>query len=230
MTGPGCRHRIPEALLFGPAYLGVPHCCSWCCPRSGPWCSSWSTRACSACTSGWSSPPTTRVCRFTTPRKASGLGLLPGPRPALSGDHPAGLLPAEAAPPAHRRPRRPAHTITGSHRPGRGTSPRATGTPRQSATHVDASDDSGPEHLPVPSADGGAWATYRCGLRLARRSVATHWGGCEQRGQLSGKRAELLPAVHTGQLVQQPGHDVSLGRGQHAVLSPGRAAFGEPGA
>jgi len=49
----------------------------------------------------------------------------------------------------------------------------------------------------------------------------------EQLGQLSGKRAQLLIAVHARQLVEQPGHDLGLGDRQRRLRFCGQTTLAE---
>ena len=63
LTSAGPRATGPaEAALLAAHVAGYLAVVCWSSRRSRPWCSSWSSRACSACTWAAPSPPTTRAC------------------------------------------------------------------------------------------------------------------------------------------------------------------------
>ena len=67
LAGPGRPARAWERVLFAAHVVGYLGVVFWVSPRSRPRCSSWYSKACSACTWASPSPPTTRACRSSTP-------------------------------------------------------------------------------------------------------------------------------------------------------------------
>src|SRR5207244_5345952 len=79
--------------------------------------------------------------------------------------------------------------------------------------------------------DGGSprtGCTCRRSGRAARLLVRFEGPAVESHGQLVGKRAQAFAAVYVGQLIEQPGHDLSLGGRQRQGRSSRLATGGKP--
>ena len=71
LTSRAARHRPGRRRCSPPMSPATSPRCCWCSHRSRPRCSSWCSRACSACTWAAPSPPTTRACPSWTPADRS---------------------------------------------------------------------------------------------------------------------------------------------------------------